>query len=77
MQGTRNHVRPGVPGHADAAMVKTGAAVPVTGTRLSALIAGPVGFTVDLSRSYDSGEQVLATPTPSGASLQDISCASW
>lgn len=60
-----------------AAAVKTGAAVPVTGTRLSALIAGPAGFTADLSRSRDSGEQVLRTPTLPGAGLRDISCASW
>jgi hypothetical protein len=66
-----------VPGHAHSAPVKTSAAVPVTGTRLSALIAGPAGFTVDPSRSYDSGDQVLTSPTSPGASLQDISCATW
>lgn len=66
-----------IPRHAHAALVKTGAAVPVAGTRLSALIAGPAGFTVDPSRSYDSGEQVLTTPTSPGASLQGISCATW
>ena len=66
-----------VPGHARAALAKTGAAVPVTGTRLSALMAGPAGFTADPSRSRDSGGQVLTAPTRPGASLQDISCASW
>ena len=66
-----------MPGHAHAAVVKTGTAVPVTGTRLSALIAGPAGFTVNPSRSYDSGDRILTTPTLPGASARDISCASW
>ena len=66
-----------VPGHTQAASVKTGLAVPLTGTKVSALIPGPRGFTVDPSKSDDSGEQVLTTPTPPGASLHDISCASW
>jgi hypothetical protein len=65
------------PGHAQAALAKPSAAVPVTGTRLSALIAGPVSFTVDPSGSEDSGEQVPTVPTVPGASPQDISCASW
>ena len=66
-----------VPGHPQAAPVKTRAAVPVTGTRLSALMAAPAGFTADPSKSDDSGEQVLTTPTRPGPSPQDISCASW
>lgn len=65
------------PGHAQAAAVTTRAAVPVTGTRLSALIAAPVGFTVDPSRSDDSGDRALTSPTLPGASETGISCASW
>lgn len=66
-----------VPGHAHAPLEKTAAAVPVTGTRLSALMAAPAGFTADQSRSRDSGGQVLTAPTRPGASPQHISCASW
>ena len=40
-------------------------------------MAGPAGFTVDPSRSDDSGDRALTTPTLPGASAQDISCASW
>jgi len=50
---------------------------PVAGTRLSALIAAPAGFTVDPSKSRDSGRHALTAPTQPGASPQDISCASW
>jgi hypothetical protein len=50
---------------------------PVAGTRLSALIAAPAGFTVDPSKSRDSGGHVLTTPTRPGASPQDISCGTW
>jgi hypothetical protein len=50
---------------------------PVAGTRLSALIAAPAGFTVDPSKSRDSGGHVLTTPTRPGASPQDISCGAW
>jgi hypothetical protein len=66
-----------VPGHAHAPLEKTAAAVPVTGTRLSALMTVPAGFTADPSGSRDSGGQVLMAPTRPGASPQHISCASW
>jgi hypothetical protein len=66
-----------VPGHAHAPLEKADAAVPVTGTRLSALMTAPAGFTVDPSRSRDSGDQVLTAPTRPGVSPQHISCASW
>lgn len=39
-----------VTSHAQAARVKAGAAVPVTGARLSALMAGPPGFTRNRNR---------------------------
>ena len=50
---------------------------PVAGTRLSALIAAPADFTVDPSKSGDSGGQALTAATRPGASLRDISCANW
>lgn len=57
--------------------VNTRAPVPLTGTRLSALIAAPAGFTAEPSKSRDSGGHVLATPTPPGPDWQRISCTSW
>lgn len=75
---------PAVPGHARTALAKTAlaktaaaAAVPVTGTTLSAAITAPAGFTADPARSYDSGSKALAAPTRPGASPRHISCASW
>jgi hypothetical protein len=53
---------PVAPGTASA---RTEAEVPLTGAKLSALIAAPVGF------------HVRTTPSPPGASLESISCASW
>lgn len=55
--------------------IKRGAAAPLTGARLSALLAAPRGFTVDQSRSYDSGDVPISGPP--GINPQRVSCASW
>ena len=62
-----------VPGKAQPESVKRGAAAPLTGARLSTLLAAPGGFTVDQSRSYDSGDVPISGPP--GTNPQRVSCA--
>jgi hypothetical protein len=50
-------------------------AAPVTGARISALLAAPAGFTVNQPRSYDSGNVPISGPP--GINPQRVSCASW
>lgn len=51
------------------------AAGSMTGTRLSALMTAPVGFTVVESSSYDSGDVSISNPP--GTNPQTLSCATW
>jgi hypothetical protein len=50
--------------------------VPVTGAWLSALVPTPAGFTLNRSRSSDSGKQEVI-PIPGAPDTNGVSCASW
>ncbi len=67
--------RQAVPDKAQPASVSRGAAAPLTGARLSTLLAAPGGFTEDESRSYDSGDVPISGPP--GTNPQRVSCATW
>jgi hypothetical protein len=66
-----------VPDRAQVVLAKAEVAVPLAGTRLSALLVTPAGFTLDVRTSYNSGASVLTAPTPPGANPRRLSCASW
>jgi hypothetical protein len=64
-----------VPSKAQPAPIKRGAAASMTGARLSTLMTAPAGFTVDQSKSYDSGDVPISGPP--GINPQRVSCANW
>jgi hypothetical protein len=73
---THGQAVPGkTPSKARPAPVKRDAVAPLTGVQLSALLAAPRGFTVDQSKSYDSGD-VPVSGSP-GVNPQRVSCANW